>query len=354
MPFGVHRYHIAFDRGELVTYKVLECYPGTVDEAAWRDCLANSDDASHYTSPDFFLEPWFRESRAFAILAIVDARVDGVLTGVMSGGVAECGLAVRPQLSRRRSCNQAIVDEVLAEGLLSLPTRESGLLKVYSWEPLLAFDGRGFSSRINQEETILLDLSLGPDALFAQFNATRRNMIRRAKREGVIVLPYSHESDFREYYELYQNWCAFKRLPAQPRDVQQQALSSRNRLTLVARHKGNIVGSSIFRFQRGGLIEYAANISRRKESVVGHNDLLLWSGIEWACREGFLKLSLGGAHFYLQSFGGKTVPTYSYRLDRTAFRRHNLRDGVRGTLSMAFRALPSQLQAVIRRVLRRQ
>jgi hypothetical protein len=40
-----------------------------------------------------------------------------------------------------------------------------------------------------------------------------------------------------------------------------------------ARHDGRVVGVSTFRFRKPGIVEYAANVSRRKETRIRQNDL---------------------------------------------------------------------------------
>jgi len=338
-------------RSPHLNYKIIDTFPDPGLESAWRDCLANSDEASHYASPEFFVEPFFRDRRLFAILAMEGPRIDGVLTGMSAGGRAECGLSVRPQICRRRTAEFDRVGEALVSGIESLDDRRVELLTVYSWERIPAFERHGFRIRENSGTAgvLVLDLTLGPEAIFRQFSETRRNKIRRAMRASVSVGEMSIEADFDGYYAIYKDWSEFKGLPAQPYEIQRSALGMKNRLVLVAKTENRIIGTSIFRFQRGGLMEYAANVSRREETKVRQNDLLLWRGIEWGCAQGIRTFSMGGAHFFLQKFGGRLLPTYRYRLDRSLFRRHDVREGLRAALAGLFRKLPGSIQARVRR-----
>jgi len=157
--------------------------------------------------------------------------------------------------------------------------------------------------------TILLDLSKGKDWIFRQCSETRRNLIRRAMKAGVDITEMDVERDFDGYYELYRHWCGFKNIACQPYDVQRSSFEAkRNRLVLVARLNGRVVGVSSFRFRRPGVVEYAANVSRREETRIRQNDLLLWGGIEWAVdQRDFSYFSMAGAHFFLQKFGGDSL-----------------------------------------------
>lgn len=280
-----------------------------------------------------------------------ESRVEGVLTGMSSGRRAECGLSVRPQICRRRTADADRVGEAFAAGIGSLDDGRHDLLTVYSWERIPAFERHGFRVRENTgvAGVVVLDLTAGPAAIFKQFSDTRRNQIRRAMRAGVSVTEMSIEADFDDYYSIYRHWCEFKDLPAQPYDLHRLALGSKNRLVLVARIEGRIIGASIFRFQPGGLMEYAANVSRREETKVRQNDLLVWRAIEWGCRQGFRRLSMGGAHLFLQMFGGRQLPTYRYRLDRSLFRRHELQEHMRAALAGLWRKVPGVIRDRIRR-----
>jgi hypothetical protein len=80
------------------------------------------------------------------------------------------------------------------------------------------------------------------------------------------------------------------------------------------------------------------------------NDLLQWRGIEWACRHGLRRHSLGGSHQFLLRFGGTVVPILHYRLDRTWLRRHDLRDTVKEVGSRIARKLPPSVGKGIRKL----
>jgi hypothetical protein len=324
--------------------------PSTDVQAAWRDCLANSAEASHYASPEFFLEPFFINKKPFAILATSGDTVEGVVTGIRYDRRVECGLGVRPQICRRRSAERSVVNESLISGLLSLPEARRGLVSVYCWEANPEFSAHGFAMLENADAggSVMLDLRNGSDAVFKGMSETRRNKIRRSKKAGIEIARMILDEDFDDYYGIYADWCAFKGIAPHPREIQRQALASSNRLVLVAKQDQRLIGASIFRFYPGGLVEYAANVSRREDTKVRQNDLLMWSGIEWACEQGFQTLCLGGNHFFLRTFGGQFAPTYRYRRDGTLLRSHDVRDGVRRAASEVFKALPISIQNRVR------
>jgi hypothetical protein len=54
-----------------------------------------------------------------------------------------------------------------------------------------------------------------------------------------------------------------KRQRRQPYEIQRAVFElGGNRLRLVARHNGRVIGVSTFRYRRPGIMEYTANVSR--------------------------------------------------------------------------------------------
>ncbi|MGH9470145.1 MAG: GNAT family N-acetyltransferase, partial [Terriglobia bacterium] len=123
---------------------------------------------------------------------------------------------------------------------------------------------------------------------------------------------------------------------------------SRNRLLYLARQEGKIIAGTIIRWHPGGMVEYGRNNSLPEYLNLKPNDLLLWKAIEWACAEGVSVFSLGGAGNFHREFGGKLVPIYRYRLDRTFLRRYDRQEALAAAGSRALRRLPAPLEKKIR------
>jgi hypothetical protein len=330
-------------------FTILYDFPPPDLEISWRDCLVRADFPSHYSSPDFFREPFFVDKRPFAILALQDSRVVGVLTGLHEGDHVISGLVPRPQICFANTVDQTAAG-ALAQGLLT----EAGpakLISFHTWTPVQRFLSYKFRCR-QEEGVVMLDLREGPEALFKQFSSMRRNNIRKAMRKGVEVFQASTEDDFTAYHEIYCSWCQRKGISPLPFSVIAQALRLRdNRRLFLARFSGKIVAGIILRFYPGGLIEYAANSSLKEFLFLKPNDILHWGAVEWASGAGFTRYSLGGAHLFLRHFGGTIVPTFRYRLDRTWLRRHDLREAVLDTGRRMLRHLPIPVKTTVRRVL---
>jgi hypothetical protein len=325
--------------------------------AAWNDCLDSARFPTHYTSPAFFKENYVKEKNPFAVLAVDAGIVTAVVTGYFDQKEMNCGTHASPHICVRDGVDLAAAGSALAQGLQAHAPRSTKFINVFAWGDIPGFQTAGFRVRtINPPLcTILLDLSKGKDQLFRECSETRRNKIRRAIRAGVHVTEMNVETEFKEYYELYRHWCGYKNVACHPYDLQRSVFTdSANRLVLVARHEGHMVGVSTFRFRRPGVIEYAANVSRREESKVRQNDLLLWRGVEWAAEQGeFSTFSMAGAHFFLQKFGGQMHVTFRYSLDRTILRRRDAVDRIRSAVTRVYRSLPPAIRLKARKLLKR-
>ena len=311
--------------GENQQFSIFHEFPDSSTERLWREFLAESDSPRHYTSPEFFLEPFLRGRTPFAVLARNEGRVDGVLTGIHEGKHTVSGLSVRPQIAFRKGVDTARVADQLLAGILT-EGANSELITVFAWSPLARFSDKKFQVR-EEEGVVILDLSLTLDALRRNMAGTRKNAINFAIKHGVQVQQAEKEEEFREYYLIYEKWCLKKNNPVTPYALWREGFELRgNRRLFLASAEGKIIAGSVFRFTPGGIVEYAANSSLDEFLHLKPNDLLNWRAIEWAHAEGFQKYDLGGSHLFLRKSGGTLLPTYRHRLDRSFLRRHDLRE----------------------------
>jgi hypothetical protein len=330
-----------------ITFQILTSRPGPGVEAIWNACLDSAEFASYYVSPAIFYDPIFAATNPFAILAVAGSEIRGVLTGIYQNGNIRCFPT---------TCPEPEADRALALGLLSFAAKKAHLITVYSWTPPLGFAEAKFRSRriTLPLATILLDLGKGTETLFKELSETRRKQIRRALKAQVVVEELRVE-DFDQYYQLYTDWCRFKGLVARPYEYERSYLTERaNRLVLAARHQGKLVGVSIFRFRQPGIMESAANVSRREDTGLYQNDLLYWKAIEWAASRKLRYFSTTGSHFFLQRFGGTLKETYEYKRDMTLLRRHLLSDIVGDMALSAYKRMPESIKAPAKTLFRRR
>lgn len=308
-------------------FVLLRAWPEIDIERRWRECLLDADFATHYIAPEYFREPSVAAKRPFAVLALADNRVSGVLTGHHEGRHVKSGLLVRPQLALSKHEEADTAAAALFAGVVE-EGRDAEIVDVFAWRSIRAENRAHFRERL-ETGVIMLDLTRGPEALFRGFSEMRRRNIRKAIKANVQVCQASSRADFEHYYPIYKDWSDRKGLPVMllPEFMETMVLTGNRRL-FVARHNGTMLAGIVVRFVPGGVMEYAANSSLESSLHLRPNDLLHWRAIEWACSEGLNLYSLGGTHLFLTQFGGETLPTYRYRQDRSLLRRHHMKDAV--------------------------
>jgi hypothetical protein len=304
--------------------------------------LANADFPTHYTAPEYFLEPAFRENRAFAVLSLSEGDVTGVLTGLREGDSVRSGLSVRPQIALSRSADHPRAVRNLVAGLVQ-EAASAKLVDLFTWRDTgLLVDPRFHQRRY--EGVIMLDLTRGPDELFRKFSSNKRINIRKAIKYGVSVRPAGSPDDITAYYGIYLDWSRRKGLPVMRQEEFRATFAlTNNRQLFLAAYEGKIVAGVVVRFSPGGVMEYAANSSLKSGLHLRPNDLLHWRAIEWACGAGMTKYSLGGSHLFLRKFGGEIVPTIRHRFDRSLFRQYTVGDWIVESTKRILPHVPKQV-----------
>jgi hypothetical protein len=329
------------------SFRILRSQPTGPLEDKWRAFLGDSDYPAHYTAPEFFLEPGFRNKNSFAVLSIADDRVTGVLTGINQRGHVQSGLSVRPQIALSRSVDPVRCLRNLLAGLV-VEAGGASLVDLFVWSSTVEPIDPRFRQK-QCEGVIVLDLSRGPDALFRKFSENKRTNIKKAIKYGVSVEPAKDADEIAAYYAICVDWSRRKGLPIPPEEEFQQNFALvNNRVLFLARHEGKIIAGVVIRFFPHGVMEYAANSSLDSALRFRPNDLLHWRAIEWGCREGMTKYSLGGAHLFLRKFGGELVPTTRLRLDRSLLRRYELADWAAEKAEAVRTLIPDQMVTLSR------
>ena len=313
--------------GSTPSYHILHRQPGGLIEELWRDCLADADFPTHYTAPEYFLEPGFRNKGPFAILSLSGEEVTAVLTGIRDDAHVQSGLSVRPQIVFSRRADRARAMANLVDGLL-VEAASAKLVDLFLWSDIATTIGSRFRKR-RYDGVVMLDLSRGPDALFRKFSENKRRNIKRAIKYGVSVEPAASRAEVSAYHAICADWSRRKglHLPEEEEFRRTFALTN-NRLLFLARHDGKIVAGVVIRFFPHGVMEYAANSSLENALHLRPNDLLHWRAIEWGCRVGMTHYSLGASHPFVRKFGGDIVPTTRHRLDLSTFRRFAIGDWI--------------------------
>jgi hypothetical protein len=346
------------DSPEKPRFLIVHDFPRPEIETLWRDFLHRVEFPAHYDAPEFFLEPHWTGKCPFAVLAFTESRIIGVLTGIHQGDEVISGLPSRPQINLDQRADVLRATDILAEGLLEEAGR-ANLITVYSWAstPLPGFQHLGFGVR-ELEGNVVLDLNAGAQALFDLFAKNRRRDVRLAIRNGIEVSEATSARDLQAYWEVYSTWRKTERKQIHHNqtfaNIENTHNLRGNHRRFLARYQGKVIAASGLRFYSGGLIEYSTNCSLDEFIKLVPNDLLVWRSIEWACQQGFKRYSLGGAHPFLRKWGGVVIPIHRYRLDRSLFRRHDLKENLATTARNLVRRMPPSVQGRVRKALGKQ
>ena len=328
-------------------YKILTELPDVEMRDKWDDFLQDTRFATHYVTPDFFIDPFAGRGQRFAVLAMNGDRIDAVLTGVKRNKSIASGLAVRPQTAFRNGIDLSSAAMALAVGVASFAGETGELIDLHSWEVIEGLDRLGYEHKAatGADQVVMLDLTKGPDQLFKEFSERRRTDLRKTiKQDKLTVKMLETEAELAELYEIHKHWNGRKGNKPDSFDWFQAFLTSKNRVVLIAIFEGKVVAGTYLRFCERGVVEYAANNSLAEYQKLRPNELLGWRAIEWACSAGFAKFSMGASHPFLARFGGELRSAYRYRLDRTFLKVHVNRERLSQLALKTYLSLPTSIR----------
>lgn len=317
--------------------------------SAWSEFLTQAVDATHYTTPNYFADPFVRGGERFCILSLDDnEQVTGVLTGIDCGKKIFSGLNSRPQIAFVRGVDRRAALLAILNGLREKGGDDLEWISFYSWQKLDEATSLGLAENASGDETsvIMLDLAAGADEIFRGFSQTRRNEIRKAEKSAHLeIKELETQAELVELYAIHRDWNERKgNRPDSFEEIKLAIDQKENRKVFIAKYESKVVAGSFYRFCKGGIVEYAANNSLIEFQKFRPNDLVGWHAIKWACEQGFSKFSMGGSHLFLRRFGGKLVPTYRYTLDLTFLKRHRRKEKLQEHARRTYLSLPDSLR----------
>lgn len=339
-----------------MNWKVLTQYPDPDLREKWDAFLADAINPTHYTTPNFFVDPYVRGGEKFSVLTFDNSRrVTAVLTGIDSGKRIQCGLPTRPQLTLRRNiADKEEVAKALLGGLREQGGPDLGVISLFSWEELSDLESLGFRMQRSDAEnsTVLLDLSKSSEEIFNGFSQTRRNELRKAIKQNLVeIKELETETELRELYDIHSDWNHRKgKVPDTFENMNLAVEQKDHRKVFIAKYSGRVIAGSFYRFCKGGLVEYAANNSLVEFQKFRPNDLIGWHAIQWACEQKFPTLSMGGSHLFLRRFGGEIFSSYNYRLDQTFWKRYDRQAQLEKIAKKVYLSLPNSVRQKLKQV----
>ncbi len=339
-----------------MNHLVLTSKPDDALAANWHAMLDDAPFATSYVSPAYFNDPYVCGDR-FAVIALDGDDVMAAATGVVDSDSVSSGIFSRPQMAFRNGVDHNDAARSLFDGFRELTNGRPSLIEAHAWHPIKGMTTLDLGSHSSTAETsvVMLDLAAGADPIFRGFSQTRRNELRRAERQGLVtVKEIETETELAELYEIHCDWNRRKGNQPEPFEKMQAAAEmGDSRRIFIALAEGRVIAGSFYRFYPGGVVEYAANFSLPEYHRLRPNDLIGWHAIRWASAEGFSHFSMGGSHLFLRRFGGDVMTTWRYSRDQRPLSVGRITSGVRGLGAEAYRRLPENLRAGVRRVFAR-
>lgn len=142
-------------------------------------------------------------------------------------------------------------------------------------------------------------LYLGRDYadVFAGYNATIRNQVRRAQREGVRIREASDPDSVRDYYQLFTRLAAQKEDCGTPYPLElflELAKLRDSVRVLLADYRGRLLGGGVF-IRDGSSVMYWHGFADREYSRLYPSCAVIDKAVQWACEIRADFLNLGGS-----------------------------------------------------------
>ena len=250
-----------------------------------------------------FVEAWTRAmGRSHRALRFsTDARGSGDLYGVgrrVASGLYDValgpsGLYASPEMED--SCSAGAISRIVAQ-LRSI--RITG----FTWN--VRFDNDRLAQvlaaqqlPVQRTSTHVLRLAESYEKIFARYNATIRNQVRRTQHNGVSVRAVSSVDDVNTYYAIHTRLAALKGNYSILYPVSlltEMVLLRDHARLLVAEHEGRMIAGGLF-FRDGCSVMYWHGASDRDYSHLFPTSAVVDAAIHWALESGAAFFNFGGS-----------------------------------------------------------
>lgn len=163
--------------------------------------------------------------------------------------------------------------------------------------------------------TFIINLDRSVDELWTSIGKKNRNMVRKAKKSGVVIKEAKSKEDLKAFYYLYLKTMKKLGSPPQPYAYFEKIwdLFYPDHLLIPIAMLDNIpIAAGLF-FLYKDKIQWTYGCSLKEYLTYGPNNLILWYVIEWGSKNGFKSLDLGrtrenaGNVLFKKRWGGEKV-----------------------------------------------
>ena len=286
--------------------KIVPCYPSIYHQIEWLDVVANG-----FGNEIKFARNFDEKGNTLALTPfMVNKKGPFRLIGTpLRGAHTEfSGPIFREGLEQiRKSEVLASLDKLVSLGNSYI---EWGFSGDEAWHSIL----NQFGYKKSKRSTLLVDMSSGKDAIWSSFESRARNMIRKSRKEGVIVKVVCPDKNWiYEFFQLLQ--LTFERRGlAVPHPlsfyIQLISLSGSGIVRCYSALIGSdIVACSIFLVDNNRML-YFSGASNQVGMKSAASSLIQWHAIQDGIELGLKEYDMGGTGVpsidkFKRSFGGK-------------------------------------------------
>jgi CelD/BcsL family acetyltransferase involved in cellulose biosynthesis len=266
----------------------------TIDDPRWLPFLASQPDATVFHHPAW--AHLLEEAYGHRTQLLVETSGDDIIAGLPLAGIQRT-------FSERRFVSMPFTDHcppiATTPSMLAQLTTDLlrwkeavGVRKVTVHGALSPVPGIHLATRAVQHL-----LALGDSRhVFDAMNSSVRRAIRKAEREGVEAAISRSPADLATFYELHTQTRRRLGLPVQPRRFfealwKQVVVPGLGFVVFAYRRDQPIAAGLFLAWNRNLIYKFGASDQRYWE--LRPNNLVMWTAIDWACRQGYRRLDFG-------------------------------------------------------------
>jgi lipid II:glycine glycyltransferase (peptidoglycan interpeptide bridge formation enzyme) len=181
------------------------------------------------------------------------------------------------------------------------------------------FQASGLSLHVSTTHVLSLDEKY--EQIFAGYNTTRRNQLRKSRRRGIEIRRTLNDEDIVAYCEIHKKLAKQKsgfKIKYSVNLIREMVALHDHAILLVADYERRVTGGALF-FLDGESMLYWHGAADREYGHLFASCALLDRGIQIACENGLKTFNFGGSatdslREFKESFGARSRPVWTFAI----------------------------------------